>query len=168
MTISSHPFMKNSLRPFGGPRSCRARRGRRATACGFSLIEVMAAAIVLVLAIVTSITTLQHGLRAVDTARGLTYASQVMQSELESLRLKSWTQIQALQDSGDTDVQIAAVNGTPAASLSCQRTIRDLKTDMKEITLEATWRGSDGRTHSARFITRYGKSGLYDYFYTAH
>jgi hypothetical protein len=39
---------------------------------------------------------------------------------------------------------------------------------MKEVTLESNWRGYDGRVHSARFITRYGKSGLYDYFYTAH
>ncbi len=128
----------------------------------------MVAATVMALAIVTSITTLQHGMRAVDSARGLTYASQVMQSEMESLRVKSWTQIQALQDSGATTVQVPSVNGSPSGKLTCQRTIRDLKTDMKEITLDATWRGSDGRTHSARFITRYGKSGLYDYFYTAH
>lgn len=128
----------------------------------------MIAAVVMVLAIVTAITTLQHGLRAVDTARGLTYASQVMQSELEGLRLKSWAQIQALQDSGETAVAVPAVAGSAAGSFSCQRTIRDLKSDMKEITLESTWRSSDGRSHSARLITRYGKSGLYDYFYTAH
>ena len=133
---------------------------------GFSLVEVMIAAIVMVLAITTAITTLQRGLRSVDTARGFTHASQIMQSELERLRLKSWTQIQALQDSGDTTVSVSTTAGMP--SFTCQRTIRDLKTDMKEIVLESTWRGSDGRAHSARFITRYGKSGLYDYFYTAH
>jgi len=154
-------------RQFSGRARPTASR-RRPAARGFSLVEVMIAAIVMVLAIVTSITTLQRGLRSVDTARGLTFASQVMQSELESLRLKSWAQIQALQDSGETAVEVATVSGAPSASFSCQRTIRDLKTDMKEITLESTWRGSDGRTHSARFITRYGKSGLYDYFYTAH
>lgn len=135
---------------------------------GFTLIEVMIASIVLVLAITTSITTLQSGLQAVDTARGYTYASQVMQSELERLRLKSWTQMQTLQSSSDTTVEITPVHGTPAASFVCRRTIRDLKTDMKEITLESSWRGTDGRPHSARFITRYGKSGLYDYLYTAH
>jgi hypothetical protein len=39
---------------------------------------------------------------------------------------------------------------------------------MKEILLVSSWRGFDGRAHTARVITRYGKSGLYDYFYTAH
>ena len=61
---------------------------------------------------------------------------------------------------------------TPAAlassSFSCSRSIRDLKTDMKEITVTSTWRGYDGRAHSASLITRYSKSGLYDYFYTSH
>lgn len=166
--LPSKVFMRPVCRRFGGNTlSCARSRGHSAVG-GFSLMEVMIAAIVMVLAIVTSITTLQRGLRAVDTARGFTHASQVMQSELERLRLKSWTQIQALQDSGETTVETTSVAGMPSASFTCQRLIRDLKTDMKEITLESTWRSSDGRSHSARFITRYGKSGLYDYFYTAH
>jgi hypothetical protein len=36
---------------------------------------------------------------------------------------------------------------------------------MKQITLTAVWRGYDGREHTARLITRYGKN---DYFYTTH
>jgi hypothetical protein len=121
-----------------------------------------------VLAITTAITTLQHGLRAVDTARGYTYASQVMQSELERLRLKSWDQMVTLQNSSDHTVSLAAVSGVPTTAFTCTRTISDLKTDMKEVILESNWRGLDGQAHTARFITRYGKNGLYDYFYTAH
>ena len=54
------------------------------------------------------------------------------------------------------------------ARFTCTRAITDLKTDMKQITLTATWRGYDGQEHTARLITRYGKSGLNDYFYTTH
>ncbi len=134
---------------------------------GFTLVEVMVASIVLVLAITTAITTLQRGFQALDTARNTTFASQVMQSELERLRLKSWTQVQALQDASDTSVTVGTVTGA-SGSFRCTRAIRDLKTDMKEITLVSTWNGYDGRPHTLRYITRYGKSGLYDYFYTAH
>lgn len=133
----------------------------------FTLVEVMIAASVLVLCITTSITTLQSGFQAVDTARHTTFASQVMQSELERLRLKSWAQIQALQDASDTTVSTAGIAGA-SSSFRCTRTIADLKIDMKEITLVATWNGYDGRPHALRYVTRYGKSGLYDYFYTAH
>lgn len=141
---------------------------RRRGAAGFTILEVMVAAVVLVLGITTAIVTLQRGFQAVDTARHYTFASQVMQSELERLRLKSWSQVQALQDASDNAVEVPRVAGTSGATFNCTRSIRDLKTDMKEITLTSTWRGYDGRAHTARLITRYGKSGLYDYFYTSH
>ncbi len=135
---------------------------------GFTIVEVMIASIVLVLAITTAITTLQRGLQAVDTARNYTFASQVMQSELERLRLKSWDQLSALQGGRDNTVAVPPVRGTASSTFTCTRSIRDLKTDMKEITLDATWHGYDGRPHTLHFITRYGRSGLYDYFYTSH
>lgn len=128
----------------------------------------MLAAGVLVLGITTAILTLQRGFQALDTARHLTFAAQAMQSEFERLRLKSWAQIQALQDGADHRVALPAVPGAANDSFACVRTIRDVKTDMKEITLVSTWRGYDGREHRVSTLTRYGKSGLYDYFYTAH
>ncbi len=135
---------------------------------GFTLVEVMLAAVVLVFGITTAIVTLQRGLQSVDTARNLSHASQVMQSEFEQLRLKNWAQLQALQDAADQTVIAPAVPGAANTSFTCVRTIRDLKDDMKEIVLVATWRGYDGREQTVRYLTRYGKSGLYDYFYTAH
>ena len=145
-----------------------ARRRPARAAGGFTLLEVMLASFVLVLAITGAITTLQRGFQALDTARNYTYASQVMQSEIERLRLVNWTELQALQDAGDASIPMTSVAGTTSAQLSCTRQIRDLKTDMKEITLTTTWLGHDGRSHDAKFITRYGRSGLYDYAYTAH
>ncbi len=128
----------------------------------------MLAAIVLVLGITTAIVTLQRGLQAVDSSRALTFASQVMQSEFERMRLKSWAQIQAMQDANDTTVALSGAGVPPSGSFACTRTIRDLKADMKEIVINSTWRGYDGREHRAQMVTRYSKSGLYDYFYTAH
>ncbi|HEY0946578.1 MAG TPA: hypothetical protein VGD81_14970 [Opitutaceae bacterium] len=148
---SGHPQV-----PARRPRSFRG---------GFSLIEVMAAAMVMILGIVVAITTLQRGMQALDTARNLTAASQLMQSELERLRLKSWAQIESLQQAGDAPVATETDTGL---RFTCKRVIRDLKVDMKEIVLVAEWNGYDGRPHAARLITRYGKSGLNDYFYTTH
>ncbi len=135
---------------------------------GFTVLEVMVAAVVLIFGIVTAITTLQRGLRAVDVARGSTVAAQVMQTEMERLRLKNWVQIQTLQDSGNQTVDLDSATIDAAMAFSCTREIRDLKTDMKEITLVSSWRSVDGRSHMLRFITRYSKEGLYDYLYTAH
>jgi len=135
---------------------------------GFTLLEVMFASLVLVLGITTAIVTLQRGFQALDTARNYTYAGQLMQSELESLRLKNWSQLEALQAAGATAVETDPTASSTRTTFACTRTITAPKADMKEITLVATWRGYDGRNHSARVITRYGRNGLYDYFYTAH
>ncbi|MEO7412337.1 MAG: prepilin-type N-terminal cleavage/methylation domain-containing protein [Opitutaceae bacterium] len=135
---------------------------------GFTLVEVMIAATVLVLGIVSSITALQSGLQAIDNARNYTAAAQLLQNEMERLRLKSWAQLQTLSESGDTAVQVPASLKSGGIPFSCTRQITDLKTDMKQIALVASWRGYDGRTHSAKLLTRYGKTGLYDYFYTSH
>ena len=127
----------------------------------FTIVEVMVAATVLIFGIVSAVTVSQRGLQAVDTARNLTAASQLMQNEMERVRLMSWAQLQVLQQSGDTAVPLSA-----PARFSCAREITDVKTDMKQISLTATWRGYDGRTHTARLITRYGRNGLNDYFYS--
>jgi two-component system response regulator DevR len=141
---------------------------RRPGPGGFTLVEVMFAAMVLTLGIATAIVTLQRGLQAVDTARNYSYAGQLMQGELEDLRLKNWTQLEALQHAGPAAVTTDPTASSSRTTFECTRTISTVKTDMKEILLVANWRGYDGRTHTARLITRYGKSGLYDYFYTAH
>ncbi|SDS66347.1 hypothetical protein [Opitutus sp. GAS368] len=133
---------------------------------GFTLVEVMVASTVLIFGIVTAITTSQRGLLALDTARNLTAASQIMQSEVERIRLLSWSQLQTLQQTGGTSVTPDA--GANGSRFTCTREITDLKTEMKQITLTTVWHGYDGGEHIARLITRYGKSGLNDYFYTTH
>ncbi len=140
--------------------SGRAGRGRRA----FTLLEVMLAGLVLALGLASSVIILVRGFQDLDTARRLTAATQVMENEMERLRLQGWDQIQGLQDAGDRAV--AAGRELAAARVTCTRDIRDVKAGMKEIVLTATWPGLDGRAHSASLITRYGRNGLNDYYYT--
>jgi Tfp pilus assembly protein PilV len=130
------------------------RAQRRIRPAAFTLVEVMVASTVLIFGIVTAVTTSQRGLQALDTA------------EMERIRLLSWSQLETLQQSGDTVA--TGEPGAGAARFTCTRVITDIKTDMKQITVTAVWRGYDGREHTARLITRYGKSGLNDYFYTTH
>lgn len=145
----------------------RTRTGGRMHAA-FTILEVMVATIVLVFAITSSITVMQSGFQALDTARNLTIAGQIMENEMESLRLKNWPQIQALQDGGNNTVTLDPSFGAVATRFTCTRTIIDLKTAMKQITLTTTWKGVDGRAHTVSYLTRYGKNGLNDYYYTVH
>lgn len=167
--------------------SCPPRPARRSRLAGMSIPEVMMATFVLALGIATSLTALQYGMRQVDTARNMTLAGQIMQSEIEILRLHNWAQIGTLQtaqaspttatriDPSDTitagtSTSLDATLTTIANKFDCFRLIEDItgKTDMKKITLTVSWTGIDGREHNLRFQTRYARNGLSDYFYVAH
>jgi type II secretory pathway pseudopilin PulG len=150
---------------------------------GFTIVEVMAAAIVMALAISSSLIVLQHGMRAIDTARYTTLAGQILQSQMEKLRLLTWTQLTHptygpvafptfTPDLAATSV--AQMNRFTAGGVTgqCAQSIvaapAPFDTSMKEIKLTATWTGMDGRSHSLSYITYYGKNGLSDFFYTSH
>jgi prepilin-type N-terminal cleavage/methylation domain-containing protein len=174
--------VKNSFRNGAGIRSAAGRRKRR----GFTIIEVMLAATVLALAISSSIIVLQHGLRALDTARYTTLAGQILQSQMEKLRLLSWEQMtHATYGPINFTTFRAEVATVPTAEMKrfkaaglearCAQSIvaatgptTALGSSMLQITLTATWTGMDGRPHSLSYMSNYGKYGLSDFFYTTH
>lgn len=157
----------------GTPAQARARRR-----AGFTLFEVMIAATILVLIISTSLTVLQTGMRAVDTARNMTLAGQISQSALEVHRLQNWTQIAALPASSNVNISDAISSGNTTAldatlssvtsRFTCSQTVTEFKTNMRLITVTVSWRGNDGRAHSLASQARYAKNGLNDYIYISH
>lgn len=140
----------------------------------------MLASTVMLLAIVTSLTTLQFGMRSVDTARNMTLASQIMQSEMEILRLQNWAQIIALDGTNEVSATTTITTGSGttldatltniASGFRCYRTVQAIsgRADIRRISLRIGWRGVDGRSHELSYETRYAKDGLSDYFYVSH
>ena len=155
------------------PSSGICRRGQR----GFTIFEVMLAAIVMALAISTSLAVMEQGMRTIDTARSTTIAGQILQSMMEDLRLQTWAQIGALQTASNNgtpgnatiDSSFTGYNPTATAMLAhftITRSIDDVvgQTGMKIITLTATWIGVDGRSHTLQYTSYYAQHGLYDYY----
>lgn len=146
-------------------RACGARRG-------FTIVEVMVAAGVMALAITTCITTMQRAFLALDSARNITLAGQIMQSEFEKMRLKDWSVIDAYPLSPTTTTLAidSAFTANPAIGnrFTLRRSVSVVHTDMKEITLSIAWRGYDGREASRSYKTYYGRNGLYDFFYNSY
>ena len=165
----SGPGCNSSLRV--PPRALIARRG-------FTVFEVLLAASLLILVISTSLTVLQTGMRAVDTARNTTLAGQICQSAIEVLRLQNWTQIAALPASEPVTVASVISSGTGTTLdttltsftglFTCTRTVTDPKPNMRVITITVSWNGNDGRPHSVSTQARYAKNGLNDYIYVSH
>lgn len=144
---------------------------------GFTLVEVAIAAFVMALAIATSLTTLQYSYKLIDNARYTTLAGQILQSQMEKLRLLTWDQLTdpvngpIAQPTFTPDISLAA-SAELSHFTSCTQTITDAPApftgSMMDITLTANWTGTDGRSHHLSYLTRYAKNGISDFFYTVH
>jgi Tfp pilus assembly protein PilV len=152
------------------PPSVAPRRRRSRAQAGFTIVEVSLAAGVLALAIATSIITLQSGFRTIDVARGTTLASQILQSEMERLRMKSWTDMAALPASESFDgATYFSTNPDVAGKYTITRRVAadgTRPTEVLYITISVTWKSYDGSSHTRSFQSMYAKNGLYDYYYT--
>lgn len=156
----------------------------RRAARGFTILEVTMATAVMALGISTSIVAMQQGFKFVDVARGTTLASQILQSEVERLRMLNWTNITTM--AAATDSTAPFPDGSPAGvemfdgstyfsgssvisgDYIITRTVAfdpDRSTNVANITISVTWHSYDGRPHTRTFRTRYIKNGLYDYYY---
>lgn len=137
------------------------------------------AAFIMVFGISGAILAMQSGFKALDVARCTTLASQLLQSEMENLRLKNWSDIVAHFDEGEdvvvpiADLIPAGVTTVLTSNFQLTRTVRNVTApvardadEMKEIELNVSWTTIDGRTLSRRFLTYYTNNGLYDYYYT--
>ncbi len=149
------------------------------------------ASFVVAMGIATSIIAMQSGFRSLDVARDTTLASQIVQSEVERLRLMSWAGISALPATETVNLStmfttnpeitnrfaatriIGAVMDPPVSpteSNLANAAYGNWKTwstdEMKQITIVVTWKGYDLRSHTISMITVYAKNGLYDYLYT--
>lgn len=143
-----------------------ARRQRS----GFTIIEVAMATFVMAFGISTSIIAMQAGFKQLDLARGTTIASQIVQSEIERLRMMNWTMIAALPASQSFDGSTYfSANPDVAGRYTITRTVTANATepaDIKDLTVAVRWQGYDGRWHQRAFTAIYARNGLYDFFYT--
>lgn len=133
-------------------------------------MEVAMAAFVMGLGISTSILTMQTGFKALDVARDTTIASQILQSEMERLRLMAWSSVTALPASAPVDLATMFSSASEFTTrFVVTRSVEADSTrpgDVRYITISVTWRSYDGRSHNRSFRSMYSKNGLYDYYYT--
>ena len=130
------------------------------------------AAIVMAMAITTSITTLQRGFLSIDSARSFVIAGQIMQSEIEKMRVSPWSSTATVTGLVDYTNSSPAITIDPVFTSNAYisnrytltRVMADPKPDLRQITLTVSWRTLDGRTLSRSYTTYYARYGLYDFF----
>lgn len=152
--------------PFPAESLPRGELFRRGSARGFTLVEVAVTVFVLALTITTALTTMQRAFSSLDTARNITTASTILQTELENERLFTWAKV------SDTTYQptLSAAhlkNPAIAGRFSISRTVAAVANhsdQMVQVTLTVRWRNYDGRSLSRSFTTYFTQGGLNDLF----
>ena len=165
--------------------SGRSRSARRRLNAGFTILEVAMSSFVMAFGIATSIVAMQTGFKSIDLARGTTMASQIIQSEMERVRMLSWTTVSALSTATDTvdpfpvgsPAGVEQFDGATYFSTNpaiagkytiTRRVVADgtRPADVMHIAINVRWQGYDNRWHTRSFRSMYAKNGLYDYYYT--
>jgi len=147
---------------------------RQSSSSGFTLVEVAMAAVILLSAFVGMIEALGIGSEMLDTARKQTIAAQVIQSEVEYLRLQPWTTISALTttstpipvSSTDSATPLHAALNSSLKSLASAFTYTltvapsDPHANLRQITITVNWTSITGKNHSRSSTFYAGKTGL--------
>lgn len=135
------------------------------------------ATFVMAFGIATSIIAMQTGFRQIDLARTSSIAEQIIQNEMERLRMMSWTGITTPTTSGgpfgSASINLTSYftnNATISQIFSGTTTVAydssSAANDIVDITVTVTWKTFDGRSHTRSYTSIYCKNGLYDYYYT--
>jgi len=119
---------------------------------------------ILLLVFLSSLAALSIGFKMLEEARASTLASQILQSEMENLRLKNWVQLGALPGTEPFSVEVdSSLTGFP--NFVCTRSLYEVDTNIKQAVLTVAWTSKDGRARARRYVTYIAKDGINDYFY---
>lgn len=132
---------------------------------GFTLIEALVASLILAVVLTSVLATLAQCARSVTDIRRTARASQILQQEMESIRLTNvWTGLTGLANTSFSDptdtnhIYAGTISETAYASFGTTTTV-------EEVTLTITWTNQVGKVLSNELSTLVGYGGLNKYVY---
>ena len=132
---------------------------------GFTLVEVIASMFILGMVFTASFSSYMLGMNMISDAREEVRASQIIQSEIERLRTKNWTQLSSLAN-GATFEPSGEFSKLYADKYTAFRYLIDINSnDQMLVAVRVEWTASSGRTSVRWFNTIFTKNGLNDYYY---
>ncbi len=126
---------------------------------GFSLTEVLISLSLIGVVFASVFSALTQGFRAIELARDNTRCAQILQNEMERLRLLSWQEVQVLPKE-EKFSPTTAKDTTYSERFTCRRIIRDVKKGQVEITFYVEWTDNRGRDHVRQSSTLVSRQGL--------
>ena len=138
-------------------------RGRfaRCGEAGFTLLEVAVASMILIFALASTIAMAGRGFRYIEDMRRAAKGSQILQREMENLRLMSWAQLQSLPA---TFTDPSNTTGIYSGTINTQSYLTyGSTTSVMEVTLTVSWQNQTASTVSNSLTSLFSNGGLNQY-----
>ena len=148
---------------------------------GFTLVEVMVAVFILAVVFVGFYVNLQQGCAAVETSRENLRATQILEQQMETIRLYTWSQIKSngfvvtnftTAFTPDTNGLSSSHYGTNSMSYTGTVTIANSSltesyaSNLVLVTVTLTWKSDiNNVTNTAQMSTLVSRYGLHNYYY---
>ncbi len=140
--------------PTRAPAPDRRRRG-------FTIVEVAIGAVIMAIAATAMIQALAEGAEMQATGQRQLLATQILQQEMDSLRLEPWSTINGLAAGPTTltistqfDTAITSAGLVKGTTITLSRSVSTVSTGLREVTLTVTWTMNPSGSAGVRTYTR--------------
>lgn len=130
----------------------------------FTLTEIIVALGIFTLVIAGGLSGVRRGFSIIEDSRNYTRISQILQSEIESLRSLSWEDL--IELSTNQKIEVDTQFDTSAYDVyTVRRKIKTEANDLRRVVLIVSYENNRGRLVTLKYVTFFTKGGLNDYYY---
>ncbi|PXA04499.1 hypothetical protein DDZ13_04810 [Coraliomargarita sinensis] len=131
---------------------------------GYSLAEVIVAAGIFAMVIAGGVAGVRMGFQIVDNSRHHTRVSQILQSEVESLRSLSWKELKQLPMNEEVDIN-PQFDTSAYDAYTVKRVINSVSSTLKKIEVVVSYNTRSGKAVELKYLTFFTEGGVNDYYY---
>ncbi|WPJ94678.1 prepilin-type N-terminal cleavage/methylation domain-containing protein [Coraliomargarita algicola] len=131
---------------------------------GFTLTEVVVSMGIFTIVIAGGLAGVRRGFDILHDSRNYTRVSQILQSEVETLRTLSWVELIELP--ADVEISVDTQFDTKAYDMySVSRLIEEEQDDLRRVVVGVSYQNAQGREVTLQYVTFFAKGGVNDYYY---
>jgi prepilin-type N-terminal cleavage/methylation domain-containing protein len=131
---------------------------------GYTLVEVIVAATIFGMVIAGGIAGVRMGFTIVENSRHHTRVSQILQSEVESLRSLSWKELKKLPAKEEVDIN-PEFDTSVYDAYTLTRVIREESSSLRKIEITVNYLKGNGKPVELKYLTFFAEGGVNDYYY---
>ncbi|MCC5789695.1 MAG: hypothetical protein JJT75_08670 [Opitutales bacterium] len=136
---------------------------------GFTLIEVIIGVMVIMTVVAMAMAALNRGFAMAQFSRDSTRVSQILQSEMEILRLKNWPMMENLVRYPDWEDRDSSqhIPSNSSGRFETKRTLVEIEEGLLLARIVVEWKPTRGPSSTREYFSYFTRNGINDFYYGA-